>query len=947
MTRDNKGKNKKEQPRVDAKRTKGQRPPQSKAQAAAPSRQAKSPARPQGSRSNPARNKARVNKPSLVNPPRQNRAGQEKNLQPEALHNQKRTNAKVLKKSETAAKKKNFFSRKKKLHPDVKTSSSKRLRKEAKLAKAKDKAEQKAEVDLLIGDTRVLRASPLRTVREVREASYGFSLKSIFFSVAVVLLVSVLIIVALYRLQIKDHEEIRAEAAKQYYARSLELPTRGDIYDRNGFKLASTTYLYRVGITPKHLYSRSKSVEADEIYSKLAELLNLSFDEVKAAAQDEDAAYIQLTKDLTYEKGQELEEFLAEHQIGGVKMDAEPHRVYFNDDLASQVIGFTSTEGQILKGRLGVELSYDDILSGQRGYTYGARMNYGDYGAMPFTQSSSLAKRDGSHLYLTIDRTIQKILQDHLEEACIKYAATEDGMAVAMDPYTGEIYGMASYPYFRSSDPTGPPSKFDERTWEEFKFDNLKNFSAEPYPKRDGQEPSQAELAQWELSQRKITYLSSSVWRNKVISDVYEAGSTFKAITAAIGFEENVTNEQVSYNDAKIQVLDYWISCYSGDQGHGYVTMEDGFALSCNPVFVQISLQTGIDKFYEYVEAFGFREPTGINLPGEANCIFHDNPTLIDLATLSFGEQSSVTPLHMMRAYAALVNGGKLITPTIVKEVRAQDGELLMEAPVEVARQVVSESTSARIRELMKKMVDISVNYTNAGGYNVGGKTSTSVDEATGYTTVSFMEAAPIEHPRLLVMFIVQKPENPAVGGVEAQVLTMDATSEILEYLNIDRDLNEGAGSQAVVPTMMPGIIGMTYEQAADFLKWRRIPLRMGSKEMSKDDIISAQSPAEGSTIFPGNAAYVYTEAFPKVEMVKMPDFSGKNAFECITEANRSGLIVNFEGDMKGTCFAQRASYILPDDPTATENIVEEPGYELPKGSIVRLALSLEGGLNE
>ncbi len=829
----------------------------------------------------------------------------------------------------------------KKLQQDVKTSLKKRQKIEA--AKKKEKVEEKKKVELFIGDNRLLRSNPLKAVQEIRSSGHGFSLGSILATVIVVLLVAALIIWTLYKLQIRDHEDIKLEAAKQYYTRSVDLPSRGEIYDRNGFKLASTTYLYRVGITPKHLYSRNRSLTEAEIHAGLAQFLGLNTADVAAAAAQKDASYVQLKKDLAYELGQALEDYVAEHQIGGIRLDPEPKRSYFNGDLASQVIGFTSSEGQVLEGRLGVELSYNDLLSGEEGYTYGARMNYANEGAIPFTRSSSLEKRQGANLYLTLDMQIQRILQDRLAEACRKYAAQEDGMAIAMDPYTGEIYGMASYPYFSSADPTAAPSKFSEEEWAHESFSQLQNFTLPEYPATGTAPPTPEDLKNWELAQRKIHYLSSEVWRNKVISDVYEAGSTFKAITAAIGLEENVTNEQTTYNDAKIQVLDYFISCYSGEEGHGYVSMENGFAMSCNPVFVQIALAAGIETYYDYVEAFGFREPTGVNLPGEANCIFHDQPSLIDLATLSFGEQSPVTPMHMMRAYAALVNGGKLITPTIVKEVRSQDGRLLSEAAVKVEREVISEQTSARIRELMRKMVEVSANYTNSGGYVVGGKTSTSVDEATGYTTISFMQAAPIAHPRLLVMFIIQKPENPAIGGVEAQITTMEATSEILEYLNIDRDLETVAQSQAVVPTKMPGLIGMTFEQASELLKWRRLPIRMGSEKMSKDSLIAAQQPPEGATVFPGNAIYAYAEAFPELEMVRMPDFSGKNAFECINEANRVGLIVNFEGDIAGSCIAQRATYILPEDPQAVEHIVEVVGDELPKGTIVRLAMSKEG----
>lgn len=812
----------------------------------------------------------------------------------------------------------------------------------AKASKAKDsKGSENERQPLFIGDNRMLKLPAFEEMKEVKEASYGFSYRSILITSIIVMAIAGLIIYSLYKTQIKEHDAIAAEASQQYYLKSLGLPLRGDIYDRNGVKLAGSTFVYRVGITPKHLESRSREVSAEEIQEKLSEILELPIEEIKEAAAQTDATYIQLKKDLVFERGKELEAYMIDHQVGGIRLDAEPRRMYFNGDLASQVIGFTSTEGQLLEGRLGIELAFDDVLRGDSGFSYGARMNYGADSEMPFTQSSILEKHDGNSLYITIDLGVQEILQRRLADACVRYDAMEDGMAIAMDPYTGEIYGMASYPYFKSSEPLAAPSNFTDREWEEFKVKADKTFQVPEYPKKeDGSEPTMEELVEWEASQRKMNYLSSNVWRNKAISDTYEAGSTFKTITAAIGLEENLTHEEKMYNDAKIQVLDYWISCHSGEHGHGYESMELAFVRSCNPVFVQIALATGIEKYYEYIDAFGFRDPTGLGLPGEAACMFHENPSLIDLATLSFGEQSPVTAIHMMRAYAALVNGGKLVEPTIVKEVRDRAGHLVEEEGVKVTRQVISEETSARIRELLRKMVASSTRWTNSGGYEVGGKTSTSTDEATGYNTVSFMEAAPISHPRLLVMFILQRPSNQAIGGIEAQVEVMEATSEILEYMNIDRDLTEDQRYLAAVPQTMPNLFGLTYEQANEQCKWLRIPLRMSDK-MTKNSIISYQIPAEGTEIYPGNAAYVFDVGFPELEQVKLPDFYGKNIHECITAANRAGLIVKFEGDVSGVCIAQRGIYKLDD---GTEMIVEETGGELPLGSIVHLAFGSVNG---
>lgn len=731
----------------------------------------------------------------------------------------------------------------------------------------------------------------------------SFSRQSVQVMAALVLFTSVLLVGALFRIQVLSHNTIEREAADQYYQSTITPPARGDIYDRNGVKLAGTSFVYRIGVTPSHVRSRSNSVKKDEIADQLAKACSVERSKVDEALA-EDTTYVQIAKNVPEQAGKELEAFLMEHQVGGVKLDAEARRYYTNGNLASQVIGFASYTDQALEGLLGVEYAYNKELSGTPGMTYAARDNYLSKGTLPYSLSQSSAGSDGNRLDLTLDTGIQKILQEDLEAAIKGYDAQGNGMGICINPYSGEIYAMASYPYFRSEDPYAMPSGTDSKKWKSMN------------------------------DEERTRYLSENVWRNKNISDLYEAGSTMKAITAAMGLEENVTTEKTTYRDDPIEVLDATISCYGG--GHGIETLEEGFWRSCNPVFVQVALALGIDKFYDYIRAFGFYESTGIDLPGESSCIFHTNPSVLDMANLSFGESSSVTPLHLLRAYCALVNGGKVITPHVVKQVVSPEG-IIVEAPgTEVVRRVISAKTSTRVRELMKGMVKYTEGYTNSWGYDMGGKTSTSTDELSGQVTVSFAAVAPIDHPEIITLMILQRPKNDEIGGAEAQVVTMDTCSRILDYMNVDRHYSsEDAYKYNQKSIELPNFVGMTMSQAAQAVTWYNIQIYAADDKTGGDSEIKSQIPEGGTVVFPGTRVTVSKGKLKKKETV-IPDLSQMNYNEVMEACNQAGLVAHYEGDLTGHCVAQAVG----DETLLPEGSGGQPGDKAYQGMVMKVTLS-------
>ncbi len=691
----------------------------------------------------------------------------------------------------------------------------------------------------------------------------------------------------LFQQQIVQHDEMSKMANNQYYRKIVSPPKRGDILDRNGKVLATTTNTYRVGITPKHVYSLSGAQSAEQIVSKFVEILSVDKAELEENLSKTDETYIQIAKDVTQEKADLLDQYLFINQIGGVRLDAVPKRVYMNEDVASQVIGFASMGDSLLEGRLGVEYQLNDVLSGQEGYSFGARDNYLNSGLIPFSQSTELNTKDGSNVYLTIDYDINKELQKHVQDAVESLQGADGGLGLVMNVRSGEVMGMASYPYFSSADPTAEPTGIEyEGVW------NPEN-------------------------QKSIDFLMENVWRNKVVSDVFEVGSTFKILTLAMGLEENITDEEKVYNDAPIDVLDYTIKCWS-EEGHGHETIADAFTLSCNPPFVQIGLSLGVEKFYDYIKAFGFKNTSGVELPGEAVNIFHENPSVIDLATLTFGEQSGFNLMSYSKGLSSVVNGGNLMKPTIVKQITNQQGNIIKVMEPEIERRVISEKTSDRVNQLLSRNDVMQGINTVSSGYQLGGKTSTSVNEFTDELTMSYVSFAPIENPEYMVIIVVKKVVDHKIGS-DALINNVSGLMDFtLDHMNIQRNYENSDLKDMEQTIEIPDLRGLELEDAKYSLGYKSIDVVPGV-DMDVKDTIGAVVPAPGTLVHNGSRIYVYPDADIEEDLVAVPDFRGKNYRECILAANAAGFVLEFSGDFQGLALEQEVI-----SATVEKDVIEE-----------------------
>jgi stage V sporulation protein D (sporulation-specific penicillin-binding protein) len=711
----------------------------------------------------------------------------------------------------------------------------------------------------------------------------------------------------LYQIQIVDYHVNAEKAAGQHYKRIAEEPRRGSIYDRNGVELAGTTYVHRIGITPKDVRSIKYSMTAAEIADRIAECLGLVATDILAAMQQTGATYIQLKKDAPRDEAERLRAYLREFEIGGVRIDTEPRRYYTNGSLASQVIGFCLTESGRLVGQLGVELYYNDRLTGQPGYTYVETDNYGSKGVLPFSIPTNLRARDGENLILSLDVNIQKIAQDELARAISIYDITDGGVVLVMNPYTGAVLAMASYPYFASEDPTAcPPGQTD---WNS-------------------------------LDQASIDYLTAQVWRNRAISDAYEPGSTFKAITAAIGLEEALVQEKTEVVCEPLRLYNWTITCVRKG-GHGKETLEQGFWRSCNPVFAQLALRIGVERFYTYIDAFGFRNLTGIDLPAEGRGLLHANPTELDMATLSFGESSTVTPLQMAVSTCVFANGGYLVQPSIVKAITDSSGALLEEQKPETVRQVISENTAARVRELMKGVVLYGTgSAAYVEGYSVAGKTSTSTDEQ-GDHILSFTAIAPSDNPEIVVLVVLNRPLDRELTSRAAAETCGSIIARTLEYLGVSRAYSDADFSRLTRTIPAPDVTGLTYAGAQKMLAGLGLAGVAGDRAMGDATLVKYQWPAAGTDLHPSGSVVLYPVTEPEADQMVIPDFTGRTVNECFRTAAESGLNIRINGACFGVVVSQSPQPTAGQTDPGTDNAnPTDPGQTpgpaaLARGSVV------------
>lgn len=553
-------------------------------------------------------------------------------------------------------------------------------------------------------------------------------------------------------------KELQVLAYEQQVQKRTVNPRRGTIYDSSEkYTLAISSTAYTVSVNPTNIPNEKKEL----IAKKLTEIFKLDYETVLKKVSKRSSIET-IVKKIEKDKADELRIWLLENNIDtGVNIDEDSKRYYPYSNLASQVIGFCGGDNQGLDG---VEAKYDDVLSGTAGSISRATDATGEeIGTDGEVYTPAI---NGDDIILSIDMTIQSIVEKYLAEACIDNSCTDGGNIVVMNPKTGDILAMATYPSYNLNEPYT------------INNDELKS--------------------DWDnMEQSEKSKNLQAMWRNKAISDTYEPGSVFKLITASSALEEGITDTDRSGEfvcTGSITVAGARIKCWRYYRPHGSESLRQGLMNSCNPVFIGLGQKLGVDTYYKYLNKFGLLSKTGVMLPGEANSIFiaQNKCGPVELATISFGQRFEITPIQLVTAVSSIANGGNLITPRIVKAtIDSETGERT-DLPVETKGTVISKETSEKVLSMMESVVSEGTGKNaKVEGYRIGGKTGTSEDGVnTGKYVTSFCGVAPTNDPQVVVLVTLYNPtgEGGHQGGGVAAPVGGQIFNEILPYLEIEKN---------------------------------------------------------------------------------------------------------------------------------------------------------------
>ena len=622
-----------------------------------------------------------------------------------------------------------------------------------------------------------------------------------------------------------------SKLAVEQQTRDVPIPAkRGVIMDRNGKELAISAVTNSIWARPgvvKAADSDSKSSEQIEHTTEvLADILELDKDDVRKTIT-QNRSLVKIAKYVNKEKADEIRS----KGLKGIEIAEDVKRYYPMGAFMAHLLGSTTDDN---RGLAGVELKYDKYLSGVPGRWIKNTDRDGDslsYGVEKYFQAEN-----GLNLVLTVDEVIQHYVEKALDTVQANTEA-DRVMSIVMDPKTGDILAMAMTPDYDPNNPRVPLA-----TGAAAYVDSLSD---------------KEKLAYW-----------NAMWRNPMVSDTYEPGSTFKLITTAIALEEGVT----SLNDkfvctGSIKVAGQTLHCWRSSNPHGAETLVQAVENSCNPVFVQLAQRVGYEKYFDYMELFGLRDKTGIDYPGEGYAIIQDEKTAgpVGLATMAYGQGIAVTPIQLITAISALGNDGKMMQPRIVKELTDDDGNVIQEFDTKVVRQVVSKQTAEKMRLIMESVVDEGGGGTaKIPGYRIGGKTGTANKaQGGGYsaeTYSSFIGMAPMDDPKIAVLLIVDNPQGVKFGSQTAAPGVKLVLEEALRYLNVQpsysqEELQEIQSNQVVVPN----VTKLNFSEAIGILAGASLHYTITPQDQSGEDfMIVDQYPKAGEKMDKGGTVCLY-----------------------------------------------------------------------------------------
>ena len=714
------------------------------------------------------------------------------------------------------------------------------------------------------------------------------------------ILVFILLILRIAFLQFVDGSFLKEQAYNQQTINQIISPKRGNIYDSTGKALAISAQVDTITINPAKFEKDSEEETAkykDTVAKGLAEIFGLDFQEVldklNSSSQVETIA-----KKVEQDKVDQLKSWMDENDISiGINIDEDTKRYYPYSSVASAVIGFCGSDNQ---GLSGIESKWDSVLTGTPGKIVSSQGSNQE--EIPDAKETYIAAENGSDLTLTIDLNIQSIVEKYLKQAVEENECSRGGNVIAMDPSTGDILAMASYPDYDLNSPYTPNSTL-----------------AKTYDGLSAEEKNEALY---------------KMWANKSVAETYEPGSTFKIITSSIALEENITTTDKAgdfyckgyeeFDDVNNQTIK--IKCWRANP-HGSQTLRQALMNSCNPAFMQLGKRIGAPTLYKYYEAFGLFDSTNSGLYGEQNSIFQklENVGPVELATMSFGQRLNVTPLQMITAVSCVANDGVLMQPRIVKSVTNTDTGAVTETPITQVRQVISSETANEVKSMMESVVtDGTGKHAAVNGYSIGGKTGTSepteANKDEGYVA-SYVAISPVEDTKIVLLVTLYDPQgkNGYQGGQVAGPVVSQMLTEILPYLGVvSNSTGDNSSSNYIT---VPDVRNKTVAEAEKTLKEAGFKIKTYVDGDANTILVKEQNPKPGSSLPKNSIIVLYGEGTTTSTSVVVPDLKGMNASQATNALQTKNLNIYIEGS--GT--------VITQDYMANEQV--------PEGTIIKVTL--------
>lgn len=723
--------------------------------------------------------------------------------------------------------------------------------------------------------------------------------KKLILLLIVLLIFFALLIVRIGYIQFVQGAWLKEREYKQSTSNTVISAKRGTIYDANGKALAISAAVDTVSVNPEYINVKNDGVIDKEETEKLKEKMAKAFADIFELDYEE--VYKKLTSDKSVEtiaskveadKVKILQEWLKDNDAtAGVNIDEDTKRFYPYDNLASNLLGFCGTSNQGLDG---VELSYDSILKGTNGKLTTAISVTQD--AIPDQNQEYIAPEDGSNIYLTIDSNIQSIVEKYLKQAVEENNCARGGNAIIMNPTNGEILAMATYPDYNLNDPYTP---------------------------------NQTIIDGWdELSTQEQTDRLYTMWRNRAVLDNYEPGSTFKVITASIALEENIIETDTKgdfYCSGIQQVAGININC-ANKNGHGSQSLRNALENSCNPALIQLGQKIGVSNFYKYLNAYGLFNKTGIDLPSEGESSFWGESSVgpVELATMSFGQRFTITPMQLVKAVSTIANNGVMVTPHVVKEIENPETGTIKTIETNEEKQVISSETAQKMKSMMQSVVeDGGGSHAKVIGYTIGGKTGTSEPDPNhpenGFVA-SFLAIAPVENTKLVTLVNLYKPQGSShYGGTITAPVVSQMLSEILPYLGIPSNGENSEDTNKLIS--VPDVQNKTLAEAQRIIKEAGLDY---SYVGNADEIVSEQMPKAGTQLVSGGIVKLYTRGNEERVSQTVPDLKGVS----LAQAKIMLKAKNLNISSKGT------GIVIAQDPIA--------GTSVDEGTIINVTLQEE-----